>query len=85
MKPDKRSSLTLRLPEPLRAWLADQAKENFTSQNDEIVRSIRERMEAATGAKFGDQTPAAALNTAALQSGDIINQALEMPDDHQGI
>lgn len=73
MKPDKRSSLTLRLPEPMRAWLADQAKENFTSQNDEIVRSIRERMAATTGAQLAGTTPAVAQNTAALQGGDIIN------------
>lgn len=46
MENEKRSSLTLRLPPAIRDWLADKAKENFTSQNDEIIRSIKERMVA---------------------------------------
>lgn len=63
MKEGKRSSLTLRLPLVLREWLADQARENFTSQNDEIIRCIRERMQAATGDEFADLAPAAAERT----------------------
>ncbi|MFK0273643.1 Arc family DNA-binding protein [Ensifer sp. NPDC090286] len=45
----KRSSLTLRLPAPLRDWLAAKAKENFTSLNDEIIRLIREGQEKEKG------------------------------------
>ncbi len=40
MKTDNRSSLTLRLPRELKDWLNAKAKENFTSQNDEIIRCI---------------------------------------------
>lgn len=45
MREGERSSLTLRLPAPVKEWLGKMSKENFTSQNDEIIRSIRERME----------------------------------------
>lgn len=43
MKTDKRSSLTLRLPKELKDWLNEKAKENFTSQNDEIIRCLIEK------------------------------------------
>ena len=35
----------LRLPPDVRAWIAAQAEANACSQNSEIVRAIRERME----------------------------------------
>jgi len=35
----------VRLPEELKAFIADQAALNSSSQNSEIVRCIRERME----------------------------------------
>ena len=59
-----RSSLTLRLPEELRAWVEAQAKTNFTSMNNEIIRSLMERRSAA-GVQFGDQAPAAGAERAA--------------------
>jgi predicted HicB family RNase H-like nuclease len=37
--------LMLRLPPDLKAWVAEQASKNGCSQNSEIVRSVRERME----------------------------------------
>jgi hypothetical protein len=42
----------------VKEWLGKMSKENFTSQNDEIVRCIRERMEreaapTATNEKTG--------------------------------
>lgn len=43
MKIKQRSSLTLRLPRELKDWLAGKAKENFTSQNDEIIRCLMEQ------------------------------------------
>jgi hypothetical protein len=49
MEKVKRSSLTLRLPEPLRAWLAHRARRNFTSINDEIIRLIKEYQEKEKG------------------------------------
>lgn len=35
----------LRLPLQVKAWIADQAHLNGSSQNSEIIRAIRERME----------------------------------------
>lgn len=43
-----RTRLQLRLPTDLKAWLAGEALRNGASQNSEIIRSIRERMERAT-------------------------------------
>lgn len=40
-------SLQLRLPNELKAWIAVQANKNASSQNSEIVRAVRERMERA--------------------------------------
>ena len=37
--------LQLRLPTELKAWIAAQAAKNASSQNSEIVRAVRERME----------------------------------------
>lgn len=37
--------MQLRLPDNLKDWIADQAKENLSSQNSEVIRAIRERME----------------------------------------
>lgn len=81
----KLTQFKMNLPQELKRWVEGEAAKNMRSISKEIIFILSERMEAATGAKFGDEAPAAALNTAALQSGDIINQALEMPDDHQGI
>lgn len=40
-----RKPLQLRLPTDLKAWIAAQADKNASSQNSEIVRAVRERME----------------------------------------
>jgi len=37
--------LQLRLPPDLKSWIEAQAEANAVSQNSEIVRAIRERME----------------------------------------
>lgn len=37
--------LQLRLPIDLKAWIASQADKNASSQNSEIARAVRERME----------------------------------------
>jgi len=52
--------MTVRLSASAAAFLDEVAKENFTSRNAEIVRSIRERMQAATGAVSANSSPAAA-------------------------
>lgn len=40
-----RKPLQLRLPAELKDWLKVEAEKNGASQNSEIVRAIRERME----------------------------------------
>jgi hypothetical protein len=37
--------LHVRLPADLKAWLAKEAARNGSSQNSEIIRALRERME----------------------------------------
>lgn len=37
--------MQLRLPPDLKLWVSKQAKKNSSSQNSEIVRAIRERLE----------------------------------------
>lgn len=73
MKEGKRSSLTLRLPSPLRDWLTEQARQNFTSQNDEIIRCIRERIEMTAGVKASETDPAVIERTDALASVNSTN------------
>lgn len=43
-----RKPMQLRLPADLKAWIAEQAARNGASQNAEIVRTIRERMDRET-------------------------------------
>ena len=40
-----RKPMQLRLPLDLKEWIAAQAAANVSSQNSEIIRAIRERME----------------------------------------
>jgi uncharacterized protein (DUF1778 family) len=44
----QRTPLQLRLPPDLKEWIASQANINASSQNSEIIRAIRERMERTT-------------------------------------
>ena len=37
--------LIVRLPEDAKRWLHDEARRNGSSQNSEVVRAVRERME----------------------------------------
>ena len=37
--------IIVRLPPDVKKWLADEADRNGSSQNSEILRSLRERME----------------------------------------
>lgn len=57
--------ITLRLPQDAKAFISGQAARNSSSQNSEIVRCIRDRMEkmATTGSEFGDHNPAEAGNS----------------------
>jgi predicted HicB family RNase H-like nuclease len=47
MDMSERRPLQLRLPPDLKEWIAAQALANVSSQNSEIIRAIRERMERA--------------------------------------
>lgn len=37
--------LPIRFPADVKTWLADQARQNGSSQNSEVIRAVRERME----------------------------------------
>jgi hypothetical protein len=58
------TQITLRLPADAKAFVVAQAARNSSSQNSEIIRCIRDRMErvAATGAEIGVLSPVAAEN-----------------------
>ena len=40
-----RKPMQLRLPPDLKVWVAEQAEKNGASQNSEVIRCIRERMD----------------------------------------
>lgn len=42
---EKKGHITVRLPVDLRAWIEEQAERNGASQNSEVIRAIRERMD----------------------------------------
>ena len=64
---------TMSLPVDAVDFLDRMATENFTSRNAEVVRSVRERMKAATGEGLVNRAPAAADETGALTSAVSIN------------
>jgi hypothetical protein len=60
----------VRLPADAKAFIAAQAARNGSSQNSEIVRCIRDRMEreATTGSKFADHSPVEAETETVLET-----------------
>lgn len=40
-------AIHIRLPDDLKEWIKAQAEQNASSQNSEIIRAVRERMERA--------------------------------------
>jgi hypothetical protein len=42
--------LWIRIPPDLKRWLEEESDRNFGSQNSEVVRALRERMERQTKA-----------------------------------
>lgn len=40
-----RKPMQVRLPDDVKAWLASQSEANQSSQNSEIIRALRERMD----------------------------------------
>jgi hypothetical protein len=65
--------MTLRLPKAAADYLDSVAKENYTSRNAEIVRSIRERMRMTAGAKGVEASPAVIDRTGALPGPNSTN------------
>jgi hypothetical protein len=64
---DDEVRMTIRLPGDAAAYLADEAKENFTSKNAQVVRAIRAAMNAkgpaeAPTSPSRDQNPNHAMN-----------------------
>ncbi len=47
----KLKPMQLRLPADLKQWISEQSKSNVSSQNSEVIRAVRERMERATARK----------------------------------
>jgi Arc/MetJ-type ribon-helix-helix transcriptional regulator len=43
-----RKPMQLRLPPDLKAWVQAQADKNLSSQNSEVIRAVRERMDRTT-------------------------------------
>lgn len=43
-----RKSMQVRLPDELKAWIAAQSDKNGSSQNSEVIRAVRERMDRET-------------------------------------
>ena len=42
---NKTVQVAIRFPADVKAWLAEQAEKNGSSQNSEVIRAVRERME----------------------------------------
>ena len=41
----KNKPMQVRLPQAIKDWLAAEAEKNGSSQNSEVIRAVRERME----------------------------------------
>jgi hypothetical protein len=59
---DFQPKLIVRLPEDVKAFIVEQAKRNRSSQNSEIIRAIRERMDRVSqpAAESNQHNPMAA-------------------------
>jgi hypothetical protein len=64
-----------RIPKDAKRWIAAEARKNGSSQNSEIVRSIRERMDrvkSATGEVVQARAPAAAHQNSVRQDAEPV-------------
>lgn len=66
----------LRMPKGMREKVKRLAADNGRSMNAEIVFHLRKALGTAAGAEFGDATPAAGNNDAALAGGASINHGI---------
>lgn len=60
-------SYKMNLPADIDRWIRLEAARACRSRSGHIIFLLREKMQAATGDEFGDQAPAAASRTDALQ------------------
>ena len=58
------AEMRIRVPDDVKEWLANQAKQNLRTQAAQVVFALRVAMSAAEG-KFADRAPAADLENAA--------------------
>lgn len=67
----------IRMPDGMRALLANRARSNLRSMNSEIVmilaHALRDQILPTTGREFGDTIPAAGSNDTALQGDPEIH------------
>lgn len=61
---------TLRLPQDAAEFVAAEARRNLTSENAEIVRSIRERMQMTEG-KVSKANSPSVINQSGARQGSI--------------
>jgi Arc/MetJ-type ribon-helix-helix transcriptional regulator len=45
----------VRFPRDIKAWIEEQAEKNGSSQNSEVIRALRDRMERTSPAATRDQ------------------------------
>ncbi len=45
------AQMRIRLPDDVKAWLAEQAEKNLRSQNAEIILAVREKMQSGADQK----------------------------------
>ncbi|WP_373867422.1 Arc family DNA-binding protein [Microvirga aerophila] len=50
---DQAQKFVIRLPNDVKAFIADQARRNGSSQNSEVIRAIRDRMDQAVAKPDG--------------------------------
>lgn len=48
---DQRKPMQLRLPPDLKRWIEEEAERNGCSQNSEVIRAVRERMDQTDQAR----------------------------------
>ena len=61
----------VRLPTGMRAALRGSAAANERTMNAEVIFHLRKALGMAAGVEFGDQSPAAGNDEAALQGGSL--------------
>lgn len=61
----------LNIPVDLKRWVAAEAAKSMRSQSAQIIFLLREKMQTTAGNSLQATDPAVAVNTAALQGGNV--------------